>query len=68
MYSMYVWYVCLCVSVNGINSLFNRSVLISRPLTLQSLQDHAQRIFPGVKFTMYFFDTEVMCEGLIREL
>ena len=32
---------------------------MSRPLTLEALQEQTQRIFPGNKFTMYFFDTEV---------
>ena len=30
-----------------------------RPLTLEALQHQTQSIFPGHKFTMYFFDTEV---------
>ena len=32
---------------------------MKRPLTLEALQEQTQRIFPGNKFTMYFFDTEV---------
>lgn len=39
--------------------LLSRIVHMHRPLTLQALQEQTQRIFPGNKFTMYFFDSEV---------
>ena len=58
--------VCVCdvmhsmlVRVHNVHVSFCRVIHMSRPLTLEALQEQTQRIFPGNKFTMYYFDTEV---------